>query len=144
MSDELSCDEVQDLIGGAAASVVGGQDLTEHHAPVMAHLRRCPRCRTSYFYLLDVLELQRETEVRLSAVGGPIDFAYDSVEEESWWRRLGSRHPEVFPLGFQISGGHVREALRAWEIGTQRSVPPEDVDEGRCSSPNGSGRTAVR
>jgi len=130
MSDRLGCEEVQDLIEAVAAAAVTGESLVERRALVMAHMRTCPRCRASYLFLLDALQLQKEAEARLAAAGDPIPLRFNCVEEEGWWRRLGDRHPEVFPLGFQISGGHIREALRAWKIGGSRDVQPKDAGEG--------------
>ena len=129
MSDLLSCEEVQDLIEAVAAAAVRGESLAELRSPVMAHLRKCPRCRVSYLFLLDALQLQKEAQARLVAAGDPMPLRFNCVEEEGWWRRLGDRHPEVFPLGFQISGGHIREALRAWKIGALKSVSPKSEGE---------------
>jgi len=130
MSEPLTCDEVQDLIDVVARDAVAEENLSERHGPVLAHLRSCPRCRASYFFFLDALQVRHEAEARLAAAGDPVPLTFNAIEEERPWRRLGDRHPEVFPLGLQISGGQIREALRAWRLGEARGVAAADGDEG--------------
>jgi hypothetical protein len=130
MSEALTCRRVQDLIDVVANDAVAGESLTERHGAVMAHLRQCARCRASYFFLLDTLNLRHEAEARLAAAGDPVPLSFNGVEEASTWRRLGDRHPDVYPLGFQISRGRVKEALRAWHMGGGREPSPSDQDEG--------------
>ena len=128
MTEPLTCSEVQALLDVVASDAVAGESLTERHGPVMAHLRGCPRCRASYFFLLDALQLRHEAEARLAAAGDPVPLSFNAIEEETTWRRLGGRHSEVFPLGLEISRGRIREALRAWSIAEARDAAPTDED----------------
>jgi hypothetical protein len=123
MSEQLSCAEVTELLDAVAAYELAGANVQERYAEVLAHFRRCGRCRAAYLMLLDALRCQQETASLYSAALSPPSLALLDGDRESPWRRLGGTAASPLPLTFEIAHAFIDRAMSGPRLTGVRGEP---------------------
>lgn len=126
MSETVNCADVSELLDVVATDELAGVDLKERYPAVLAHLRRCDRCRAAYFMLLDALRCQERSASLSSSspdIASPPTLSFLDGEDERPWRRQDDEVASPFPLTFEIAHSFIQRALSGPILSGMRGEP---------------------